>query len=73
MRKFQVISVAKFKTSGLVVDKKDIDYCDGGKIPGLTISRRGILPHINERAQRARHQFAQISRFHTPETKLYIY
>ena len=63
MTKFQVIPLARTALAPLIVEGEQIEYSNKGKVLGLKIGKRGIIPHVNERIQSANRQLTKIKRF----------
>ena len=68
--KFNVIPLTKAHVLPLVIDRVDQPYSARGKLLGLTITRTGITPHVNEKVKIARARLANLYRFrHLPRAK----
>ena len=73
--KFKLISISSIKPVEIHVDNRNIPFNNTATILGLTISGRGINPHIKQRERKAREQLRKLKRFGklSKDTKLYLY
>ena len=73
--KFKLVSISSTKPLEVRVDNQIIPYSKTATILGLTISSRGISPHMGQRIKKAQGQIQRLKRFRkiSPDIKLHLY
>ena len=61
--KFQILHAAQRKASPIIIENNNIPYSQEGKVLGLQIKTTGIINHISQRKNYAKHQLIKLRRF----------
>ncbi len=52
--KFKILPIARYKSSQITVNGRDINTCTEGKFLGLKLQTRGIVGHATERINKGK-------------------
>jgi len=68
--KFKIIPIAQLKSKKIIVNGKEIETCNNGKLLGLNINATGFIGHITNTINKGRGILSQLRRFNNLTPKL---